>query len=87
MRRTSSLILPALLGLGSLAGCTDTPEVTAVNTDTGSLTSAEASIGAMAVPDRGFAALKSEWDAAWAAKDPVAYAANYTVHADFVSPR
>jgi uncharacterized protein (TIGR02246 family) len=72
----------ALLALGILAGCTDTPETTAVGSEDGSPTSVEASFGANA----GIAALKEAWDAAWAAKDAAAYARNYTVNGELVNP-
>jgi uncharacterized protein (TIGR02246 family) len=72
----------AVLALGILAGCTDSPEVTAVDSEAGSPTSVEASLSANA----GIAALKEAWDAAWAAKDAAAYARNYTVNGELVNP-
>jgi len=76
----------ALLALGSLAGCTDSAEVTAVDIEAGSPTSVEASVGAAAGPNQGIAALIAAWDAAWAAKDARAYASNYTVNGELVNP-
>jgi len=78
-------ILP-VVALGVLAGCTDTPEVTAVDTESGSAASVEASLSATAGPNRGITALKNAWDAAWAAKDAAAYARNYTLNGELVNP-
>jgi uncharacterized protein (TIGR02246 family) len=72
----------ALLAFGILAGCSDKPEVTALDSEDGSTTSVEASLSATA----GITALKDAWDAAWAAKDAAAYARNYTVNGELVSP-
>jgi uncharacterized protein (TIGR02246 family) len=80
-------IFLAALACGALAACADTPEVTAVDSKSASLTSPRASIGDAAEPSPGIAELKSAWDAAWAAKDAAAYAANYAADADFVGPR
>jgi uncharacterized protein (TIGR02246 family) len=75
----------ALVALTVLAGCTDRPEVTAVNADPDSPSMTEVSLGTAGL-NAGITALKDAWDAAWAAKDARAFAANYTVRADFVTP-
>lgn len=79
-------IILAVVALGAVVACADKPEMTAVDTGTDSFTPAEASIGASASARREIEALKSAWDAAWAAKDARAYAANYTANAEFVNP-
>jgi uncharacterized protein (TIGR02246 family) len=67
----------ALVALTILAGCTDRPEVTAVNADPDSPSMTEVSLGTAAL---------NAGNAAWVAKDARAFAANYTVNADFVTP-
>jgi uncharacterized protein (TIGR02246 family) len=73
-----------LVGVGLLAGCTDSPEATAVDTRNGSLTSAEASVSATTGQE--IEALRDAWDAAWEAKDAAAYARSYTVESELVTP-
>jgi uncharacterized protein (TIGR02246 family) len=57
-----------------------------VDTEDGSLTSAEADLGSSSSANQGIGALKNAWDAAWAAKDAEAYARNYTVESELVNP-
>jgi uncharacterized protein (TIGR02246 family) len=76
----------ALVTLGVLVGCRDTPEVTAVDSGAGSPLAMEASVGATAALNQGIAALKNAWDEAWAAKDARAFARTYTVNGELVNP-
>jgi uncharacterized protein (TIGR02246 family) len=76
----------ALAAAGVLAGCTDKPEVTAIDSETGSPVGREASLGSATALNQGIAALITAWDEAWAAKDAAAYAKNYTVNGELVSP-
>lgn len=82
--RTSALA--GALALGVLAGCTDTPQVTAVDSEAGSPDAMEASVGATAALNQGIVALKNAWDEAWNAGDAAAYARNYTVNGELVNP-
>lgn len=50
------------------------------------VTACSDAVGALPEDRQGIEALKSAWDAAWAAKDATAYAANYTVDAEIVNP-
>jgi uncharacterized protein (TIGR02246 family) len=76
----------ALAAAGVLAGCTDKPEVTAVDSEAGSPVGMEASLGATTALNQGIAALINAWDEAWNAGDAAAYARNYTVNGELVNP-
>jgi uncharacterized protein (TIGR02246 family) len=76
----------ALVALGVLAGCTDTPEVTAVDSEAGSPAAMEASFGTTTALPSGIAALKNDWDEAWEEKDAAAFARSYAVRGELVTP-
>jgi uncharacterized protein (TIGR02246 family) len=78
--------LAGALALGVLAGCTDTREVTAVDSGASSSTAMEGSVGATAALNQGIASLINAWDEAWNAGDAAAYARNYTVNGELVNP-
>ena len=69
-----------------MSGCTDTPDVTAVDSKAGSPATGEASVGATAVLNQGIVDLKNAWDEAWNAGDAGAYARSYTVNGEIVNP-
>jgi uncharacterized protein (TIGR02246 family) len=74
----------ALLALGLLAGCSDSREVTAVETESPAVI-ADASVGAASARS-GIAALKRAWDQAWVNKDASAFADQYVLNSELVSP-
>jgi uncharacterized protein (TIGR02246 family) len=76
----------ALAAAGALAGCSDKPEVTAVDSEASSSVGMEAHLGATTALNQGIAALIDAWDEAWAAKDAAAYARNYTGNGELVNP-
>jgi uncharacterized protein (TIGR02246 family) len=75
-----------LVALGVLAGCTDRPEPTAVESESTPQAALATSVGATTTVPRGIVRLKDAWDAAFTAKNAAAYARNYTVQAQLVNP-
>src|SRR5918994_1718340 len=76
----------ALAAAGVFVGCTDKPEVTAVDSEAGSPVGVEASLGATTALNQGIASLINAWDEAWNTGDATAYARNYTVNGELVNP-